>query len=435
MGNCYQSKVTQESVSFEKNPVIFINRSEGASKYIPPDRVKFRTTDPFKQFCEKFEVNNVKLRISSCVVPGQDPRGEMAKVCQDNVMICYKQDFLLAMLFDGHGSKGEKVVEFTEAFMKKFFEEKDFSLEPEETLRKMFMACDVSLQFSTSNINCYGSGTTAVAILFTHKGIYSASVGDSRAILATLPQEKYIPEPIKPTSPYRTQYIPLRVLESIQLTLDQKPNLEEELARIVSCGGIVSKVKDSEGNLVGPYRVFQKGKQIPGLAMSRSLGDGAAKKVGVVANPIINFYPIVPFRDQFIIIGSDGVWDTMDNADAVNFVEKFKNKCLKSLGPPTTDPVNPNNSTISQLLVEEARYRWFGVCCAEDVLIDDISAIVIEITTNELASEIDELESRISYHVGSYLEVNENSVSNGVSSLRDTIIEDDFDEEDFNPDD
>lgn len=33
---------------------------------------------------------------------------------------------------------------------------------------------------------------------------------------------------------------------------------------------------------------------------------------------------------------------------------------------------------MAQLLGEEARYRWFGICEDEDVMIDDISAIIIE---------------------------------------------------------
>ena len=41
------------------------------------------------------------------------------------------------------------------------------------------------------------------------------------------------------------------------------------------------------------------------------------------------------------------------------------------------------NSTISHFLAEEARFRWFGVCEDEDVMIDDISVIVLELASVE----------------------------------------------------
>ena len=394
------------------------------SRYLPADRVKFKTTDPVKQVCENYDINNFKLRITSCVLPGQDPRGEIGKICQDNVVLLSKSNFLLISLFDGHGSKGEAVVEFAENFFTNYFQETDFSENPSEKLKEMFLSCDTQIQHPRSQINCYGSGTTVVSLLFTPKGVYAASVGDSRGVLATLPQAKYIPEAPRTPHRYTTVFTPLRVLEPIQLTLDQKPNLEDELKRIIQSGGIVSKIKDSEGNFVGPYRVFQKGKQIPGLAMSRSIGDIAAKKVGVVALPIINFYPIIPFQDQFILIGSDGVWDTIENSEAVNFVEKFRGKCAKIPEDIEESNVSPGNSTIARLLVEEARYRWLGVCSEEDVMIDDISAIVIEMFASELAAEAEGCESRTSMDTGSYMEFkSENTASMTHNSIRDTIAD------------
>ena len=35
------------------------------------------------------------------------------------------------------------------------------------------------------------------------------------------------------------------------------------------------------------------------------------------------------------------------------------------------------------MLVEEARFRWLGICEDEDVMIDDISAIIIEMGSLE----------------------------------------------------
>lgn len=114
--------------------------------------------------------------------------------------------------------------------------------------------------------------------------------------------------------------------------------------------------------------------------MSRSIGDGIGKQCGVISTPIVHDFQIFPDRDQFIVIGSDGVWDVFENIEAVNFVEKYRSECMKTVPADNNYPIRPDNCTIAQLLAEEARSRWFGVCEDEDVMIDDISVIVIEIS-------------------------------------------------------
>ena len=51
---------------------------------------------------------------------------------------------------------------------------------------------------------------------------------------------------------------------------------------------------------------------LPGLAMSRSIGDYIAKRIGVIFDPEIT----VTMRgdeNKYAIIASDGVWDCMSN--------------------------------------------------------------------------------------------------------------------------
>lgn len=66
------------------------------------------------------------------------------------------------------------------------------------------------------------------------------------------------------------------------------------------------------GKEVGPARVWIKDHDIPGLAMSRSLGDYVAQSVGVIPEPEIILYDI-KIDDRVIIIASDGVWEFMSN--------------------------------------------------------------------------------------------------------------------------
>ena len=88
---------------------------------------------------------------------------------------------------------------------------------------------------------------------------------------------------------------------------------------------------DERGMKVGPYRVWKKNGTLPGLAMSRSIGDGIGKECGVISTPVFHFFQLFPEKDQFIVVGSDGVWDVMENVEVANFVEKFRNRNAKIL--------------------------------------------------------------------------------------------------------
>jgi len=70
---------------------------------------------------------------------------------------------------------------------------------------------------------------------------------------------------------------------------------------------------------VGPARVWLQDVQVPGLAMSRSLGDYVAQSVGVSPDPEINIYDI-SIDDRFMVIASDGVWEFLSNENVAKIV-------------------------------------------------------------------------------------------------------------------
>lgn len=423
MGNCSKN-IKEPKAVYSSRINLYVKPTGSATDHMAYCFIDVKLTSPIKQFTDVCEIKNFRLKISACVLPGQDPRGEIAKVCQDNVFIRQKPEFFMASLFDGHGSNGHKVAEFSEEFMQDYFESQEFADNTtEDFIREMFLECDKALISNQQKFSVFGSGSTAISIIFTETGIYVGSLGDSRAILATLPSEpKHFPK-LKKTSGFKTEFIPTRHLESIQLTIDQKPNLEEELNRILAHNGIVTKATNSKGEPYGPYRVFQKTKPIPGLAMSRSLGDVAGKQVGVISDPIIEFFPLVNFKDQFLVIASDGVWDTMNNEDVSNFVETFRNKCLNRVVEHNDFEICEDNSTVARILAEEARFRWLGQCMEQDVLIDDISVIVIELNCKELVSRDESfVDSRTSSkNLGSIVEVQNENSSIRTPSIRGTL--------------
>jgi len=107
-----------------------------------------------------------------------------------------------------------------------------------------------------------------------------ANVGDSRAVLAKQENGKIIAHPI---------------------TRDHKPEEEDEKHRIEKAGGEIKKLKSDSGE-----RVYFKGKDSPGLSMTRALGDTMLQSIGISSEPEI--YEIdVEEEDQFVLMCSDGV--------------------------------------------------------------------------------------------------------------------------------
>lgn len=58
-----------------------------------------------------------------------------------------------------------------------------------------------------------------------------------------------------------------------------------EAQRILKAGGRVEPFRDFDGGFIGPSRVWLMNQDIPGLAMSRSIGDVVAASVGVTSHP------------------------------------------------------------------------------------------------------------------------------------------------------
>ncbi|KAK8976107.1 hypothetical protein V6N11_007601 [Hibiscus sabdariffa] len=124
-------------------------------------------------------------------------------------------------------------------------------------------------------------GSTAVVALICSSHIVVANCGDSRAVLC-------------------------RGKEPMALSVDHKPNREDEYERIEAAGG---KVIQWNG-----HRVFGV------LAMSRSIGDRYLKP-WIIPEPEVMFVPRVK-EDECLILASDGLWDVMTNEEACDLARR-----------------------------------------------------------------------------------------------------------------
>ena len=81
-------------------------------------------------------------------------------------------------------------------------------------------------------------------------------------------------------------------------------------------------IKDENGERTGPYRVYMKNSELPGLAMSRSFGDKKAKSCGVIPYPDIIEYNLKG-NIKYMVICSDGVWEFLSNEEVMDIGDKY----------------------------------------------------------------------------------------------------------------
>ena len=99
---------------------------------------------------------------------------------------------------------------------------------------------------------------------------------------------------------------------AIPLTIDHKPNLPGEKKRISIVNEKVSKDRVEEIWFDGDsWRVHN-------LSVSRALGDFDSHPQITYIPDIYNYY--VKSNNSILIMGCDGLWDEIDNSEAINFV-------------------------------------------------------------------------------------------------------------------
>jgi serine/threonine protein phosphatase PrpC len=220
-------------------------------------------------------------------------------------------DSLLSSLYNKSEDSSVKDIHIIKYFYDKFkVNPSDFSFvknrfnEISKNIKESFLKSDSDLIKSKHSFDTEKSGSTVCLLLLSNKNLICANLGDSRAILCSCNEKKE--------------------WKASQLTKDHKPMDKEEYKRIINSGGTVSRMINPEKNdeEVGPYRVWGK-TQIngPGLAMSRSMGDGMAKKLGVLGEPDIYEYNLNE-NDKFVICATDGIWEYLNNEDVMNIVKE-----------------------------------------------------------------------------------------------------------------
>ena len=302
---------------------------------------------------EDMKVNALPTgRVKSVSSQSQAGKGEdgFTKVNQDSFLVLQNEynlkDFNVFSVMDGHGVNGHLVSRFTTKYFTNFFKKNKkmnasnssedqlfYRLKKNDydVLKRVFRHAERDLE-KGGDIDANFSGTTCVMVFQVGDRIICANVGDSRAIIVK--GDKAIP-----------------------LSIDQKPDEPEESKRIKENGGEISQYEE-DGEKSGPFRVWKKGEAYPGIAMSRSIGDFIASKLGVIPEP--KFLEEKIDKDtKFIVVASDGVWEFLDNETVKNMVMPYYEK---------KDPIGACKE-----LIKKSTEFWNQ----EDIVVDDITCIVV----------------------------------------------------------
>ena len=218
-------------------------------------------------------------------------------------------------IFDGHGKGVIEPIKYAASRLPSIFS--NFLISTHYNVEKSFI---YSFQKIDDELKCYSQiencGSTA-SLLYIDKEVgivYSANVGDSKGIL------------INKFKKYKI------------LTTEHKClNNNEEVQRIKNLGGLIFN-----GRLFGQ------------LALTRALGDFSLKNNGLISTPSIYKNKILE-DDIYIVVASDGVWDTL-NEDEVS------NICI--------DNANLNTDDLGKLIIKRAIEKGSE---------DNISCILIQV--------------------------------------------------------
>jgi len=211
-------------------------------------------------------------------------------------------------VYDGHG--GKEAALFSSNNLHKILaeminKEKVDLQNPEqviEILKKTYLQTDSQIAASVPNFH----GCTAVTVLISGKGdnkhLYAANVGDARAVLC-------------------------RDGQAIRLTEEHKASDAIEAKRISDAGGFII-----HGRVNGQ------------IIITRSLGDHLMKEY-IIGDPYTHYEKLTE-KDTWLIVACDGLWDVVEDQQAVDFVlehkdlsasEISKKLLIKALQDGTTD--------------------------------------------------------------------------------------------------
>ena len=402
MGICVQKQLKQvtnqsvyisSQVSYPRTATVVIKKKDSRGRVSETIQVSITHTNPLLCVSEDISISFCIWGSGSvylaCILPGLDPYEKVFKVCQDLCFFSSNGTSTIAGLFDGHGKEGEHISNFCIHESDEFFSNSITSYEekPQEFLNDLLSSICMKLKETSSIIDISNSGCSCVLALMHKNDLYIANIGNARAVLGTQNYNELRfrrPSTFTDDKHYLKEIannraiLPEKEPTAVELSCRHTTENRDEFMRILRCGGRLQQNSDKYGNREGPYYIWKNYSSIPGLIVSRSIGNIIVEDIGVVPEPHL-YQQTLTFGDEFLVLASEGVWAVMNNADVINYIAAFKDIACKTVDADETYvTVTPKNSCIAQLVCEEARLRWLALVENENKMIDDISCIILE---------------------------------------------------------
>ncbi|KAI9922763.1 hypothetical protein PsorP6_000853 [Peronosclerospora sorghi] len=173
-----------------------------------------------------------------------------------------------------------------------------------ELLVDAFATVDAEILQRTVSLNKRDGSTVLLGLLLGGK-LFVANLGDSRGVLAQIDDTR---------DATRDE----NVLRTVRLSVDHKPELQEEMDRVKEAGGDVI--------FSGCWRVAHDEISLR-LAISRSLGDHPLKTnlPASCSAPLVSVVPDVRVLNvkaagEYLVFASDGLWDRLSDDEAAIIV-------------------------------------------------------------------------------------------------------------------
>jgi len=155
----------------------------------------------------------------------------------------------------------------------------------------------------SSELDAQLAGAVVTVALVDSETIMVAHVGDCRAVLG-VPDHRPSAEEFH--------------FNPVALTQDHNASVKHEFDRIQKCGGETRKLMHDN-----VYRIYIKDGEVPGLTVSRAIGDRIGHLAGVCHFPSITAVRREDLTDgSFLLLGSGGLWAMMSERAAVNWVSR-----------------------------------------------------------------------------------------------------------------
>jgi len=251
---------------------------------------------PYK-FCDDEEDDDADAAAAAVVANQQQPPPQ--------------QPQRLMGVFDGHAHLGERVSEYSVQQVPKLLASKlnEYRAAIRDVSQDTTTIIERCLEETFEEIDqrapAYPSGgCTATVVLQLGHMVFVANAGDSVSFLVVH----------KPST---------NETEVVYMTREDKPDLPDERERVERMGGRVY-IPDRPGSTPRVIYFDKSTGSQSGLAMSRSIGDWDAGRVGVIPNPIVNVidlndivqqYSLQHEKDDvhiFAVSASDGMMDFLD---------------------------------------------------------------------------------------------------------------------------